>query len=363
MPRPRRYRRTLRVHYPAGCGRLVLRTEIDWDRDVEADAIEDDESCAAFEIAHQRPFLYFKPCLRTADGLAWSQGANHLATLAEKAPQEVYPYFRGSSAGSFAPIERFDSVALGRDHRLCVYLPPGYDDNPLRRCPVLYMQDGRNLFFPDEAFGGQEWRVDETLGILDAMSLIEPAIVVGVYSDRREDEYTLPGYEAYGRSLVAEVKPRVDAQFRTLSDRANTLVMGSSLGGVVSFYLGWQYPEVFRAGACLSSTFGWHDDLLERVLAEPVPDVFFYLDSGWPHDNYEATMSMALALIERGRLLGRDFIHLVFPEARHDAGAWAARLHLPMQLFAGRVRSASFAAHSRSAWAYTPAHSTGGAKP
>lgn len=361
MPRTRRYRRVLRVRYPAGRGRVVLRTELDWDRDVTPDAVEDGGTCSTFEIVHTRPFLYFKPCLLDAAGLRWAHGANQLVTLTDRMPRDCYPHFFGPPGGTISPVAEFPSELLGRRHRTRVYLPPGYDDNPLRRFPVMYMQDGSNLFFPDEAFGGQEWRVDETLGTLDAMNLIEPGIVAGVYAESREDEYTLPGYEAYGRALVREVKPEIDRRFRTLPGRDDTLVMGSSLGGVVSFYLGWQYPDVFRAAACMSSTFGWRDDLLDRVLSEPVPDVFFYLDSGWPQDNYEATMAMAMALIERGRWLGRDFLHLVFPQAQHNEGAWAARLPLPMQLFAGKVRFASRTARTRAASrTYTPPHFQGG---
>ena len=91
---------------------------------------------------------------------------------------------------------------------------------------------------------------------------------------------------------------------------------GSSLGGVVSFYTVWQYPEVFGAAACMSSTFSHKDDLLERVLSEPKRNVGFYLDSGWPGDNYEVTVAMALALVSRGWRYGRDLFTYVFRAPR-----------------------------------------------
>jgi predicted alpha/beta superfamily hydrolase len=116
---------------------------------------------------------------------------------------------------------------------------------------------------------------------------------------------------------------------------------GSSLGGVVSFYTVWQYPEVFGAAACMSSTFTHKDDLFERVLNEPKRNVGFYLDSGWPGDNYEVTVAMALILVSRGWRYGRDLIHLCFPRATHDETAWGMRLHLPMQFFTGAVARAS----------------------
>jgi len=116
---------------------------------------------------------------------------------------------------------------------------------------------------------------------------------------------------------------------------------GSSLGGVVSFYTVWQYPEVFGGAVCMSSTFSHKDDLLERVLSEPKRKIGFYLDSGWPGDNYEVTVAMALALVSRGWRYGRDLLYLCFPRAAHDEKAWGMRLHLPMQLFTGAVARAS----------------------
>jgi len=116
---------------------------------------------------------------------------------------------------------------------------------------------------------------------------------------------------------------------------------GSSLGGVVSFYTVWQHPEVFGGAVCMSSTFSHKDDLLERVLSEPKRKIGFYLDSGWPGDNYEVTVAMALGLVSRGWRYGRDLLYLCFPHAAHDEKAWGMRLHLPMQLFTGVVARAS----------------------
>ena len=91
----------------------------------------------------------------------------------------------------------------------------------------------------------------------------------------------------------------------------------------------------------MSSTFSYKDDLIERVLSESTRDVRFYLDSGWPNDNYEVTTEMALALVSKGWRYGCDFINLVFPHAAHDEKAWGMRLHLPMQFFTGAVARAS----------------------
>lgn len=80
---------------------------------------------------------------------------------------------------------------------------------------------------------------------------------------------------------------------------------------------------------------------MDRVLSEPPRDVAFYLDSGWPGDNYEVTLSMAMALTSRGWRYGHNLMHLVAPNAKHNEAAWAVRLHIPMQLFHGAVAKAA----------------------
>ena len=87
----------------------------------------------------------------------------------------------------------------------------------------------------------------------------------------------------------------------------------------------------------MSSTFSHKDDLIERVLAEPKNPAKFYIDSGWPGDNFETTLAMAVALQSRGYISGRDFLHFAFPLEQHQESAWGSRLHLPLQLFWGKV--------------------------
>jgi len=274
--------------------------------------------------------------------LHWAVGPNNLLIMAAEDARTIYPYFFSDPRGHFLPLIEIESAILRRRHRLRVYLPPGYEENTLAHYPLAYMQDGQNLFFPHEAFQQKDWQVDQTSQVLRAMRAIEDLIIVGVYSnERREDEYTKPGYDAYARSMVEELVPAEQLFLRTTRNRLDRTMWGSSLGGVVSFYTVWQYPKVFGSAACLSSTFTYKDDLVERVLSEPKRKIGFYLDSGWPGDNYEVTVAMALALVSRGWRFGRDLLYLCFPHAAHDEKAWGMRLHLPMQLFSGIVARAS----------------------
>ena len=333
-------RRQLRVRYPAGHGRMVLRTELDWDRDLEPVAVSDDGETSTFALEAKKPFLYFKPCLKSGGEALWAVGPNLLALMTLEGTGDVFPYFEGSETGSLSPVIERDSAILGRNHLARVYLPPGYHQNPLRRYPVLYMQDGKNLFFLEDAFLGREWGVDEALHLLDTMNAVDRVVVVGIYSGDRMSEYTRPGYEAYARSVVEEIKPEVDRRIRVFTSPRETGVIGSSLGGVVSFYTAFQHSEVFGYAACMSSTFSHKDDLVERVLSEPKRPSKFYLDSGWPGDNYEVTLAMAMALGRRGYRLREDFLHFVFPLEEHDERAWGRRLHLPLQLGLSAITAA-----------------------
>ena len=334
--------RTLRVAYPAGRGKIILRTELDWNKDVEPLSVSEDGNTLTFELSINQPFLYFKPCLIDENGeYHWSIGANKLLLMEEKDLRVVYPFFFGSEKGRFSKLYEFPSKILGRTHYLRAYIPPGYDENTLATYPVAFMQDGQNLFFPDEAFMGQTWDVDNTSQTLRSMSAVEDFVIVGIRPGDRMKEYTMPGYEDYARSLAEEILPLAESKLRIGKDRRYRSVWGSSLGGVVSFYTVWQYPEHFGVAVCMSSTFSHKDNLIERVMSEKTPDVGFYLDSGWPGDNYEVTMAMAMALVTRGWKYGLNLFHLCFPHAQHDESSWGMRLHLPMQFINGAVARAA----------------------
>jgi len=324
------------VHYRCEGGRIVLRSDANWERDLAPIAVSADRSQHRFELPIAGPFSAFKPVLVDANGTAtWAQGENDLAFADGARGRDVYPYFRADARCSVctpAQVEGRD----GRSHTVRVFVPPGYDENSLERFPVVYMQDGQNLFLPEEAFNGQAWNLDETLRVLAAMNRVRRVIAVGVVPRDRMQDYTTPGYDAYGSYLVEDLKPWVDTHYRTHTGAAETAVMGSSLGGVVSLHLAWTWPEVFGNAGCLSSTFGYRDDLRARITREPRRRLRLYLDSGWPHDNYEVTRAMRDLLVARGYKDGRDLMYLAFPRAAHDENAWAMRAHIPFQHFFAR---------------------------
>lgn len=322
------------MHYPLRRGELLVRHDGDWDRDLAPGRVDPGRSTFEFELGDGEPYRYYKPVIRDGETLSWAQGENFLA-LRGRRTAHAFPYFAPDSRCHVCDVHTVPSSFDARGYDVRVFLPPGYDENTLQRFPALYMQDGPNLFFPDEAYAGVHWRVSETLTLLDSMNLIRQLVVVGVYPRDRMREYTAPGYGSYVAFLAGELKPWVDGHYRTSPEPADTAVLGSSLGGVVSLYAGWERPDAFGKVGCMSSTFGYRDDLFERVCREAKRPLRIYLDSGWPRDNYEVTRSMRAALRLRGYRPGRELLYVAFPEGRHAEDSWASRMHLPLQFFWG----------------------------
>jgi predicted alpha/beta superfamily hydrolase len=323
------------VNYPPGRGRILLRTDQDWERDVEPVAVSDDGTRSDFALESRAPYRYFKPILRVPGGVHWANGHNYLVVADLDAAADVYPHFEPDARCSVCERVEAPSDALGQPVSIRIFYPPGYAENDLESFPVLYMQDGRNLFVTPAAPARGSWRVAETLNLLDDMNATQRIIVVGVDPPVRERDYTADGYETFGRFMAEELKPLIDGAYRTRSGPGNTAVMGSSLGAVASFFLAWQWPEVFGLVGCLSPSFGLRDNLLERVESETRRPLRIYLDSGWPEDNFEMARTMRAALVRGGYEPGRELLYLAFPLALHDERHWAMRCHLPFQYFFG----------------------------
>lgn len=321
------------VHPTAGD--VALRTERDWEADVPPLSVDRERSEFRFEVTSDDPYVYFKPVLLTQDGPVWPRSADFLAIMDSGREHRVYPFFEAEPSGTITDPIEVPAALLPEPHRIRVYLPPSYPENTLKRYPVLYMHDAHNLFFPDEAFTGDTWEVKPTLELLDQMNVTEEVIVVGVYPADRMREYTKPGYEDYAMFLATELKARIDRNYRTLPDPAHTAMMGSSLGGVVSLFCAWEYPNVFGRAACMSSTFTWGDDLRDRIERGEKRPIRIYLDSGGKGDNFEVTKAMSELLQLRGYEFGRDLLYLVFPDSGHSERDWAIRSHIPFQYFFG----------------------------
>jgi predicted alpha/beta superfamily hydrolase len=234
--------------------------------------------------------------------------------------------------------EDFVSRLVEDHHDLLVYLPPMYETEGERRFPVLYMQDGQNLFDPETSFiKGNYWRMGETADALVGAGAIEPLIIVGIYNAgvKRVDEYTpvedkrLGGghADAYGRMLVEELKPFIDAHYRTLPGAEHC--GGSSLGGLVSLYLGLRYPMIFCGLAVMSPSVWWRNRAILKTVAALAekPALRIWLDIGTKESTRAVPDTRALrdALISKGWRLGEDLAYLEAEGGEHTESAWAQR--------------------------------------
>ena len=252
-------------------------------------------------------------------------------------------------------LERFPfrSEILGNERQITVYLPPGYRERQDLRYPVLYMQDGQNLFDDARAFGGHSWRLHEAADLVIGRRAGRPMIIVGVdhTSTGRIDEYPPTRDETkkaggkagdYGRMLVSELKPRIDAHYRTLPDAPDTALGGSSLGGLVSLHLGLIRPDVFGALAVMSPSVWWH----ERVILRDV-DAFdrplrprIWLDTGG-REGAEALRDVRM-LRDRLQARGwsdRDLRYYEDRRGDHSERAWARRAPMVLEFLFGTVSS------------------------
>ena len=184
-----------------------------------------------------------------------------------------------SDGGTLQTYPEVVSTYLTRQRDVHVLLPPGYEDEPQRRYPVHYMQEGQNLFDPATSFvPGNYWRLDRVVPELVLSGRIEPLIVVGINNtgeDRIDEDAptrdTRTGRgglaDAYGRFLVDELKPFVDTTYRTRPEPQYTGLGGSSLGGLVTLHLGLvRFPGLFSRLAAMSPSVWWDRGELARSI-------------------------------------------------------------------------------------------------
>lgn len=259
--------------------------------------------------------------------------------------------------------------------RVQVWLPSSYRPGGPRHA-VLYMHDGQNLFDKADAPYGNEWRIDEVLDRLIAENKVRPTIVVGIWStDKRLREYVPskafthlpPAYmdrvrglyggdplsDGYLRFLVREIKPLIDRKYNVRTDRANTVIMGSSMGALISLYAIDEYPRVFGAAGMVSThwplmipaegkklseaDFETVSAAFERYLAPALPSPAthrLYFDHGTEtldahYARYQRRVDAVVA--RRGYRPGVNWLTRNFPGQAHNEVSWASRVEIPLR--------------------------------
>lgn len=246
-----------------------------------------------------------------------------------------------------------------------VWLPEDYESSG-KRYPVLYMHDGQNLFSPELSYSGIPWGIDQAILRLSGKNIIRPAIVVGIWNTpKRIPEYMpqkplekirfyrdriifkerygdQPVSDAYLSFIVSELKPYIDANYRTYSDRSHNYLMGSSMGGLISLYAACEFPDIFGGAACLSPSWTVIQKTIVPYLKKQLPTSAthrFYFDYGDEAKikNYESIQLKVNELLEE-KMFKKNQTYLTkhFPGDSHSEFAWNRRVDYPLSFLFGR---------------------------
>jgi enterochelin esterase-like enzyme len=342
------------VVYPSQRGKIGLRGShppLSWEETRAPDEIEGDRSL--FRIPMPPGEVLEIKLVRNEE--EWAAGRNYGVHAGDHLLLE--PCFDRTTSRVEGP---FEIDAGGAKLTFEVLLPPSYDEQEAREYPVIYAQDGQSLWSSSkDPFG--VWHLEEELDRLYELGAIEELIVVAIHTtdDRIERLSPTPDPTHGGgkgpehlAAMIDHLLPHIDERFRTRTELEDTCVLGSSMGGLFSFYAAWERPDVFGKAACLSSSFWWANRWAVRHVQQsrtPNPKPVFYIDSGAPirasekdpnaRDGFHHTRSMFRALSDHAYTPGLDMNWLVFTNAKHDADSWRARIAIPLQiLFPPKVR-------------------------
>jgi enterochelin esterase-like enzyme len=264
--------------------------------------------------------------------------------------------------------------------RVVVWLPPSYSKRGPKHA-VLYMHDGQNLFDKATAGYGMEWEIDEHLSKLIADKKVRPTIVVGIWNTpKRLQEYVPskaftslpPEYrdkvralyggdplsDGYLKFIVRELRPLIDRRFNVKTDRANTAIMGSSMGSLISLYAIDEYPQIFGLAGMMSThwplfmtpegksvdqkEFEVVSSAFERYLRPALPDPRthkLYFDHGTEtldaiYKEYQDRVDAVVA--KRGYRRGVNWLTRNYPGQKHNEISWASRVDAPLTFLLGR---------------------------
>lgn len=211
--------------------------------------------------------------------------------------------------------------------KIWIYLPENYTSSA-KKYAVIYMQDAQNLFDAKTSYAG-EWNVDEKLDSLKA-----PVIVVGIEhgNDKRLEELTPYKNEKYGGGhadhyldfITQTLKPYIDQNYRTKPQAKNTLIMGSSLGGLLSFYAVLKHPQVFGKAGVFSPSFWFSDSIYTQTAQIPkIKSKIYFLCGDKESDDMVKDMTKMERLLDRKRCY---CLHLtqskIVKNARHNEKLW-----------------------------------------
>ena len=251
-------------------------------------------------------------------------------------------------------IEDYYSEVLDNKRKIRIYLPPSYLTQENKYYPVLYVHDGQNVFHGEESYSGESWDLHKTTAYMIKEELIDEIIIVAIdnMGEERLSEYAHQGgfYKGdkvkvrglqYEKFLVEELMPYIAQNYRIKEGSENTALMGSSMGGLVTFNIGLRRRELFSKLAVMSPSFWWgKTSPLEKINSYQYQNLNskIWLDTGEAEGKF---MSFSEKVISRLKDLKNninlDLIYYQVPEAIHSETAWAARVYCPLLYFYGDI--------------------------
>lgn len=235
-----------------------------------------------------------------------------------------------TTASDNVKIFELEAPQLGGSRTVWVYLPKAYNTTH-KRYPVLYMHDAQNLFDQETSYSG-EWMVDEHLNAHDGRKVIVIGIAHGEEKRMEEltpfshKEYGGGGAKAYLEFLVQTLKPHVDTTYRTLPGRENTGIMGSSLGGLVSFYALLEYPKVFGQAGVFSPSFWINPRIFDRAKVSRLLEgtKMYFLAGTAESEQLVTEVHKMLDILRENGMPERDLKFQIVKGGKHNEAFWGA---------------------------------------
>ncbi|MDF2545137.1 MAG: esterase [Anaerosolibacter sp.] len=251
-------------------------------------------------------------------------------------------------------VENFRASKLNNTRDIYVYLPPSYYEDTSKKYPVLYVQDGKGVFYLSD-WSKESLNMDKIADELINKGSIEEIIVVGISNMGNERDSEFAHWDGIDRGrfieakgalyedfLINDVKPFVEKNFRIKQGRENTAIMGASLGGFVSLNIGLRHPDVFSKIALQSPYLGWGEEKLLEEIREGAykdkRDLMIWMDMGARENEFMDVMRRAImAFHKQGYKPVEEIAILEFPEGKHSEGSWSQRVDDILIYFYGRT--------------------------
>jgi len=251
--------------------------------------------------------------------------------------------FSGQITGTVEYHQHFSSEGiLERD--IIVWLPPGYNKDIQQSYPVLYMHDGQNIIDPATSSFGVDWQMDETSTDMMNNNGMEKIIIVGINNSKdrsTELDPTLKQGQQYMDFVINIIKPFIDSNYRTKPKAEYTAVGGSSMGGIMSFAMVWQYPQIFSKAIVMSPALKIdHIDYVSVVQNsnKPSTPVYFYIDNGGIglEQKLQPGIDEMLQVLTKQHKF-EQFTWVQDVDGRHSEAYWAKRLPQAFEILFPKV--------------------------